>query len=52
MIGPAEVGNWRGPWPRYLQGRMDELAILSRAMTPEEIKTQYDAGRPANGVIP
>ena len=52
VIGSAEVGNWRGPSPRFLQGRMDELAILWRAMTPEEIKTLYDAGRPVNSVTP
>ncbi len=44
VIGPAEVGNWRGETPRFLKGRMDELAILSRAMTAQEIKALYDAG--------
>ncbi|QOV92076.1 LamG domain-containing protein [Humisphaera borealis] len=46
-IGMAEIGNWRGESPRFLQGRLDELAILSRAMTPEEIRSIYEQGRPA-----
>jgi len=46
VIGRAEVGNWRGETPRFLQGRMDELAIVSRAMTTPEVKALYDAGVP------
>jgi hypothetical protein len=46
LIGPAEVGNWRDAKPRYLQGRMDEFAILSRAMAPQEIKTIFESGCP------
>jgi hypothetical protein len=46
VIGPAEVGNWRDAKPRYLQGRMDEFAILSRAMTAEEVKAFYESGCP------
>ena len=52
VIGPAEVGNWRGPTPRYLQGRMDELAILSRALTRDEIEALYEAGRPEHAITP
>lgn len=51
-IGPAEIGNWRGPTRRYFQGRMDELAILSRAMTPEEIKELFSVGQPVHSVSP
>jgi hypothetical protein len=52
VIGPAEVGNWRGPTPRFLQGRMDELAVLSRALSLGEIKAMYDAGRPTHSAMP
>jgi hypothetical protein len=46
VIGPAEVGNWRGPTARFFRGRMDELAILSRAITAAELQALYEAGRP------
>jgi hypothetical protein len=45
-IGPADAGNGRSATPRFLRGRMDELAVLGRAMTPQEIRNLYDAGRP------
>ena len=45
-IGAAEVGNWRGATPRFFTGGMDELAILSRAMSETELKAVYKGGRP------
>jgi hypothetical protein len=51
-IGPAEVGNWRGPTPRFFSGRMDEFAIVSRAMTEREIRTLYTSGRPVDSSAP
>ena len=47
VIGPAEVGNGRGEWPKFVQGRVDEFAILSRALSIEEVAALYNAGRPA-----
>lgn len=48
-IGKAEIGNWfsqGGGHPiRSLNGRIDEFAILSRAMTPDEIRAHFEAGR-------
>ena len=48
LIGAAEIGNWRGPTRRFFRGRMDELAILSRAMTAQELKDLYESGRPVD----
>jgi hypothetical protein len=45
-IGPAEVGNAGGPRRRHLRGRLDELAILARALPSDEIRALYEAGRP------
>lgn len=52
VIGPTEVGNWRGDMPRFLLGRVDEFAILSRAATPEDIQALYESGKPAGASIP
>jgi hypothetical protein len=62
VLGPMEFGNWgaRGEYPdnawtraqpeewklRNFVGRIDELAILSRALDAAEIKAQYEAGKP------
>jgi hypothetical protein len=51
VLGSAQIGNWnrkqhsdtRG---RQLSGRIDEFVILGRALSPEEIHDQYEAGRP------
>jgi len=51
-IGAAEIGNWRGPTPRFFSGRMDELAILSRAMSASELVALYQAGRPMGASAP
>ncbi|MEZ0264613.1 MAG: LamG-like jellyroll fold domain-containing protein [Phycisphaerae bacterium] len=47
-IGPADVGNGRGPEPRFVRGRMDELAIVGRALAAREVKELYDAGWPTD----
>jgi hypothetical protein len=47
VIGPAEVGNWRGPTPRFFRGRMDELAVLSRPLSAAEVKAVFESGRAA-----
>ncbi len=51
--GECRLGNWL-PIPdwhhapvRGLKGRMDEVAIWSRALTEQEIKAHYEAGRPS-----
>ena len=49
-IGRADLGNWTDPiWAkdiRSLNGRIDEFAIYSTALTPDEILTIYEEGRP------
>ena len=59
-LGSMGVGNWAGgsipspsdksPKPksfyRNLVGRIDELAVLSRVLTPDEVRAYYEAGRP------
>ena len=50
-IGGADLGNWTDPiWPdssiRSLNGRIDEFAIYSAALAPDEILTIYEEGRP------
>lgn len=44
-LGPAQIGNWNSR-DRKLSGRMDELVILGRAISDEEIRALYDAGNP------
>jgi hypothetical protein len=49
-IGKADLGNWSEPiWEhsiRTLNGRVDEFAIYSEALLPEEIARIYEDGRP------
>ena len=49
-IGRADLGNWTDPiWAksiRSLNGRIDEFAIYSAALSPDEILTIYEEGRP------
>ena len=53
-LGTLELGNWttaaKGPDANYrvrdFRGRMDEFALLSRPLTPAEIRRQYELGRP------
>lgn len=46
QIGTAELANWRGDTKRQLAAALDEFAILSRAMSAEEVRTIYDSGKP------
>ncbi len=48
-FGDAMIGNWisdAGKIERGFCGRMDDLAIFTRAMTAQEIKEMYEAGKP------
>lgn len=51
-FGQAEIGNWGLPteghlFPiRNLNGRIDEFAIYKTALSPAEIMTRYEAGKP------
>ena len=51
-IGAADLGNWTDPIRpslsaiRSLNGRIDEFAIYSAALAPDEILTIYEEGRP------
>jgi len=53
-LGTLELGNWttsaKTPGPDYIirdfHGRFDDFALLSRPLTPEEIKHQFELGRP------
>ncbi len=52
-IGPAEIGNWgqpfrKTPWfaVRNLNGTIDELAIFNAVLSPEEIDSLYEKGKP------
>lgn len=44
-LGKAQVGNWDRQ-DRKLSGRVDELLLLGRAMTDEEIRVLFAAGNP------
>jgi hypothetical protein len=44
-LGPAQIGNWNQK-DRKLSGRVDELVLLGRAMTDDEIRALYAAGNP------
>jgi hypothetical protein len=66
-LGAVEIGNWgvrveqpkwasmKGYSPvylgRYWNGSIDEFALLSRAMTPEEIRRYYQQGRVSTGIV-
>ena len=43
-IGAREALN--GEAPANLEGRVDEVAIFRRVLTPDEIRAMYDAGKP------
>ncbi len=44
-LGPAQIGNWNRQ-DRKLSGRIDELVILGRAMTDNEVRELHAAGTP------
>ncbi len=52
-IGMASIGNWSMPTKdddhfavRNLNGSLDELAIFNAALTPDQIATMYEMGKP------
>lgn len=45
VLGPARVGNWNRQ-ERILSGRLDELLLLKRALSDEEIRALFEAGNP------
>jgi len=52
-IGNAQIGNWGLPTKnepefavRNLNGRLDEFTIFSSELTPEEVKSLYESGKP------
>jgi len=50
-LGSADLGNWTDPIEyldqiRSLNGRVDEFAIFSEALSAEEIQTIYEQGKP------
>ncbi len=44
-LGAARIGNWNAE-DRKLSGRIDEIVLLGRALTAEEIRSLFDAGVP------
>jgi hypothetical protein len=44
-FGPAQIGNWDRS-DRKLSGRIDELVILGRVMTDDEVAALFEAGNP------
>ncbi len=44
-LGPAQIGNWNQK-DRKLSGRVDELVILGRAMSDDEVRALHAAGNP------
>lgn len=44
-LGPAQIGNWNSK-DRKLSGRVDELLLLGRSMSEDEVATLYVAGTP------
>jgi len=44
-LGPAQIGNW-DKQDRKLSGRIDQLLILGRAMSDDEVRLQFAAGNP------
>ena len=65
-LGRVELGNWGATaqtpglewaegkpawfWNRGFKGRMDEFALLARALSADEIQKLYERGRPAGDV--
>lgn len=44
-LGPAQIGNWDRQ-DRKLSGRIDEMLILGRAMSDDEVRALFAAGNP------
>ena len=58
-LGNLELGNWSPEAKkmdvnygiRDFHGRMDEFALLSRALSASEIHRQYELGRPRQATV-
>lgn len=44
-LGAAQIGNWDSQ-DRKLSGRVDELLLLGRAMSDDEVRALFEAGNP------
>ena len=44
-LGPAQIGNWERH-DRKLSGRIDELVILGRSMSDNEVNMLFESGNP------
>jgi len=44
-LGAAQIGNWDSQ-DRKLSGRVDELILLGRAMSDDEVRALFEAGNP------
>ena len=44
-LGPAQIGNWNKQ-DRKLSGRIDEILLLGRTLSDDEIRELHDAGDP------
>ena len=44
-LGPAQIGNWNQQ-DRKLSGRVDELLLLGRSMSDDELRALHAAGNP------
>jgi hypothetical protein len=44
-LGAAQIGNW-DKQDRKLSGRVDELLLLGRVMSDDEVRAIYEAGNP------
>jgi RNA polymerase sigma factor (sigma-70 family) len=44
-LGAAQIGNW-DTQDRKLSGRVDELLLLGRAMSDDEVSALFEAGNP------
>ena len=44
-LGAAQIGNWDSE-DRKLSGRVDELLLLGRAMSDDELRALFEAGNP------
>lgn len=44
-LGAAQIGNWDRQ-DRKLSGRVDELLLLGRAVSDDEVRALYEAGNP------
>lgn len=44
-LGPAQIGNWNQQ-DRKLSGRIDEIMLIARPLSDEEIRELHDSGDP------